>query len=76
MPDGQEVEIVIRPQHLKIGAGPDPTPQDGCAARGVVEWARFMGSESLVEFRMDHDGSVLEGDGAERVPAEPARRCG
>ncbi|MCA0921026.1 ABC transporter ATP-binding protein [Pseudooceanicola nanhaiensis] len=63
--DGQEVEIVIRPQHLKIdfdrnGQGPLPTPQDGTPARGVVERARFMGNESLVEFRMDHDGSILK----------------
>ncbi len=65
VPDGQEVEIVIRPQHIKIdfdrnGRGPNPTPQDGTPARGVVQRARFMGSESLVEFRMDHDGSVLK----------------
>ena len=64
VPDGQAVEIVIRPQHFKIdfdrdGRGPDPTPSDGAAARGVVEHARFMGNESLVEFRMDHDGSKL-----------------
>ncbi|SEM11945.1 iron(III) transport system ATP-binding protein [Roseovarius tolerans] len=63
--DGQEVEIVIRPQHIKIdfdrhGRGPNPTPQDGAPARGVVERARFIGSESLVEFRMDHDGSLLK----------------
>ena len=65
VPDGSEVEIVIRPQHLKIdfdrnGHGPLPTPQEGTPARGVVERARFMGNESLVEFRMDHDGSVLK----------------
>jgi iron(III) transport system ATP-binding protein len=64
-PDGLEVEIVIRPQHLRIdfdrsGHGPNPTPIDGTPARGVVERARFMGSESLLEFRMDHDGSVLK----------------
>ncbi len=63
-PDGTAVDIVIRPQHLKIdfdrgGHGPQPTAQDGVAARGVVQRARFMGSESLVEFRMDHDGSIL-----------------
>lgn len=63
--DGHDVEIVIRPQHIKIdfdrgGRGPNPTPQDGIAARGIVERARFMGSESLVEFRMDHDGSKLK----------------
>ena len=64
-PDGAEVDIVIRPQHLKIdfdrdGRGPLPTPQDGTPARGVVQRARFMGNESIVEFRMDHDGSVLK----------------
>ncbi len=64
IPDGQEVEIVIRPQHIKIdfdrgGRGPDPTIEMGTPVRGVVERARFMGSESLVEFRMDHDGSRL-----------------
>ncbi len=64
LPDGTEVDIVIRPQHLKIdfdraGKGPNPTPSDGVPARGVVERARFLGSESLVEFRMEHDGSKL-----------------
>jgi len=65
VPDGADVDIIIRPQHLKIdfdrhGQGPLPTPQDGVAARGVVERARFMGSESLVEFKMDYDGSILK----------------
>ena len=65
VPDGTDVDIVIRPQHLKIdfdrhGRGPNPTAVDGTPARGVVERARFMGSESLVEFRMDFDGSVLK----------------
>lgn len=64
VPDGTDVDIVIRPQHLKIdfdrkGRGPNPTPQDGTPARGVVERARFMGASSLVEFRMDFDGSIL-----------------
>jgi len=65
VPDGSAVDIVIRPQHIKIdfdraGRGPDPTAQDGTPARGVVQRARFMGSESIVEFRMDHDGSILK----------------
>ncbi len=63
--DGTEVEIVFRPQHVKIdfdrgGRGPNPTPQDGTPARGVVARARFMGHESLVEFRMDFDGGILK----------------
>jgi len=64
VPDGSDVEIIIRPQHIRIdfdraGKGPRPTPIDGTPARGVVERARFMGRESLVEFRMDGDGSIL-----------------
>lgn len=62
--DGTEVDIVIRPQHLKIdfdraGRGPSPTMQDGTAARAVVKRARFLGRESLVEFCLDEGGAVL-----------------
>ena len=65
VPDGTEVEIVFRPQHVAIdfdrgGKGPNPTVAQGAPARGIVERARFMGSESLVEFRMDHDREVLK----------------
>ncbi|WP_121629676.1 ABC transporter ATP-binding protein [Tropicibacter alexandrii] len=65
VPDGTEVEIVFRPQHVAIdfdraGKGPNPTVAQGAPARGLVERARFMGSESLVEFRMDHDREVLK----------------
>lgn len=63
--NGTPIDIVIRPQHLRIdfdrsGTGPNPTPQDGVPARGVVVRARFMGCESLVEFKMDYDGSMLK----------------
>ena len=62
--EGAAVDIVIRPQHLKIdfdraGRGPNPTAVDGTPARGTVLRARYLGRESLVEFRMDFDGSVL-----------------
>lgn len=62
--DGAAVEIVIRPQHLRIdfdraGRGPEPTAQDGTAARGIVRRARYMGRDSLVEFTMEGDGSTL-----------------
>ncbi len=65
VPNGTTVNIVFRPQHVRIdfdraGKGPMPTASDGTAARGVVARARFMGNESLVEFRMDHDGSILK----------------
>lgn len=64
VPDGTDVDIVFRPQHVRIdfdrgGVGPKPTATDGTAARGLVQRARFMGNESLVEFAMDYDGSVL-----------------
>jgi iron(III) transport system ATP-binding protein len=63
--DSADVEIIIRPQHLKMdfdrnGAGPLPTPQEGVPARGTVARARFVGSQSIVELAMDHDGSVLK----------------
>ncbi|MEP0964326.1 MAG: ABC transporter ATP-binding protein [Roseobacter sp.] len=63
--DDTSVDIVFRPQHLRIdfdraGQGPKPTASDGTAVRGRVERARFMGNESLVEFRMDYDGSILK----------------
>lgn len=62
---GADVEIVIRPQHLKMdfdrnGSGPLPTPRDGVPARGRVARARFMGDQSIVELTMDHDGSLLK----------------
>jgi iron(III) transport system ATP-binding protein len=65
--DGTDVDIVIRPQHIKIdfdrgGKGPNPTPQDGAAARGIVRRARFIGSASLVEFEMDYDGTILRAE--------------
>ena len=65
IPDGTAVDIVFRPQHVRIdfdraGKGPLPTAADGTPARAVVERARFMGNESLIEFRMDHDGSLLK----------------
>lgn len=65
VPDGQEMEIVIRPQHIKLdfdrnGKGPAPTISDGTAVRGVVQRARFMGSESLVEFRMEFGGPTFK----------------
>lgn len=65
VPDGTAVEIVIRPQHVKIdfdraGRGPNPTPGDGTAARASVRRARFLGRESLVEFAVLDGGAVLK----------------
>ncbi len=63
--DMADVEIIIRPQHLKMdfdrnGKGPLPTPEDGVPARGKVKRARFIGNSSIVEMVMDHDGSELK----------------
>ena len=64
LPDGTRVDIVFRPQHVRIdfdrnGRGPAPTVSEGSAARGRVVRARFMGKESLVEFRMDDEVSIV-----------------
>ena len=63
--DRTDVDIVFRPQHVRIdfdraGRGPLPTATDGVPARAVVKRARYLGHESLVEFQMDYDGSVLK----------------
>ncbi|MEO0381150.1 MAG: ABC transporter ATP-binding protein [Pseudomonadota bacterium] len=65
VPDGTDVDIVFRPQHVKIdfdraGVGPGPTATEGTAASATVQRARFMGNESLVEFRLDHDGAIIK----------------
>ena len=63
--DQTKLDIVIRPQHLKIdfdraGRGPNPTLEDGTPARGMVIRARFMGQNSLVEFAMDYEDVCLK----------------
>ena len=63
--DGTEVEIVVRPQHVRIdfdrnGNGPIPTQIDGIAARGIVHRARFLGTASLVEFKLERDQSIIK----------------
>lgn len=63
--EGQQIDIVIRPQHVKIdfdrnGRGPSPTIENGTAVRAVVERARFVGTESLVDFRLDSDNSLFK----------------
>ncbi|MFK7877624.1 MAG: ABC transporter ATP-binding protein [Paracoccaceae bacterium] len=64
VPDGTDVDIVFRPQHVRIdfdrGAPPAPTPSDGTPARAEVIRARFMGHESLVEFRLVDGGAMLK----------------
>ena len=69
--DGAKVDIVIRPQHLKIdfdraGRGPNPTAQDGTAARGIVQRSTRASAFSL-DPRAPH---VLEPK--RRAPDAPA----
>jgi iron(III) transport system ATP-binding protein len=64
MPEGAQVDIVIRPQHLKLdfdraGQGPAPTAENGTAARARVTRARYLGRESLVEFTTDQGNITL-----------------
>ena len=61
--DGTEIDIVFRPQHIRIdfdrkGQGPLPTASQGVAARGIVKRARFVGNESLIEFDMDFGSTI------------------
>lgn len=63
--DNAEVDIVIRPQHLKMdfdrnGRGPNPTASDGDPVRGIVVRARFIGDQSVVELRSETDGTALK----------------
>ncbi len=62
--DGTDVDIVFRPQHVRIDfnreVAPSPTPRDGTPARAEVLRARFMGNESLVEFRLQDGGVPLK----------------
>ena len=62
--DGTDIDIVFRPQHVRIdfdrnGRGPLPTASQGVAARGIVKRARFVGNESLIEFNMDF-GQIIK----------------
>ena len=57
-PDGTDVEIVIRPQHLRIdfdrsGHGPAESETMGAAAHAKVLRARFLGKQSLVDFQLN-----------------------
>ncbi len=47
LPDGTDIDIVFRPQHVRIdfdrkGRGPLPTASQGVAAKGIVKRARFV----------------------------------
>lgn len=61
--DGTILDIVIRPQHIRIdfdraGQGPSPTDAMGHAARAKVLRSRFLGQNSLVDFKLEQ-GAVL-----------------
>lgn len=63
--DGTQVDIVVRPQHVKIDfdrsdGPPAATAAEGTAARATVSRARFLGAESLVEFRLDAGATPIK----------------
>ena len=52
--DGTAVDIVVRPQHIRIDfdrAEPAVSDRDGTPVRAEVDRARFVGHESVLEFR-------------------------
>ena len=62
-PDGTAVEIVFRPQHMRIDfhRGPaalKPTDTQGMPAPATVHRARFMGKDSLIEFTLEDGAQV------------------
>ncbi len=70
--DGTDLDIAIRPQHLRLdfdraGQGPRPTPEAGVWARGTVARARFLGNESLIELRLDNDSQDRDARGVGAV---------
>ncbi|MGR3484108.1 MAG: ABC transporter ATP-binding protein [Paracoccaceae bacterium] len=76
--DGTRVEIVFRPQHLRIdfdrdGRGPNATDADGTPARAEVLRARFLGADSLVEFRLTGTGQVLKAQVPQVFLPKPGR---
>jgi iron(III) transport system ATP-binding protein len=76
--DSADVEIVIRPQHLRIetdeARDAEPKPKHGVPAAGRVVRARFIGAASLIEVAMDHDGSVLRASVPHAWLPEPGTR--
>lgn len=62
--DGTQVDVVFRPQYVHLdfdrnGQGPAPSRSHGNAARAFVRRARFMGTESLVEFRLEANDTPI-----------------
>jgi iron(III) transport system ATP-binding protein len=58
--DGTMVDIIIRPQHIRIdfdraGRGPSPTDAMGQAARAKVYRARFLGQISVIDFKLEDE---------------------
>lgn len=86
--DGTPVDVVVRPQHVAIdfdrgGQGPSQTADRGTAVPAAVERARFLGGQSLVDFRMDTGariqaqvpGVFLPPQGSLMWLALPRNRC-
>ena len=63
--EGADVEIMIRPQHVRMDfdrrdGEPPPSSRDGVPVRGEVSRSVFLGNSSLVEFRLEADSSQFK----------------
>lgn len=63
--DGADVEIMIRPQHVRMDFArkdgePSSTSKDGTPVIGQVSRSVFLGNSSLVELRLDADLSPFK----------------
>ncbi|MEM1235897.1 MAG: ABC transporter ATP-binding protein [Pseudomonadota bacterium] len=88
-PDGTPVDIVIRPQHVRIDFNRARTPlheteSDGQPKRAHVKRARFLGHLSEIEFQIEDGGAkilatvpgvFLPKPGAPFMLAAPRRHC-
>ncbi|MEM9716744.1 MAG: ABC transporter ATP-binding protein [Pseudomonadota bacterium] len=62
--NGSAVEIVIRPQHIRVefdrnGNGPTKTTQNGIPAHAFVKSARYKGSQSVVDFTLQDSDQMI-----------------
>lgn len=63
--DGADVEIMIRPQHVRMdfdrkGSEPASSRKDGVPVLGQVSRSVFLGNSSLVELELDVDASIFK----------------
>ncbi|MEL7255998.1 MAG: ABC transporter ATP-binding protein [Pseudomonadota bacterium] len=89
MAEGAQVEVIIRPQHVRVdfyrdGNGPSPTDTHGTGVLASLTRARYMGGHSLLELRLEHGndlfratlpGAVMPTPGTKFWLTLPRARC-